>query len=88
MAGFGLPAGRQFFGSAISAVLQYFRLILCHTFNFLALKSNKEQLKFPICPYKIANVLNAGRIKHEVEQNANFLLSYFWLFSVYIRANG
>ena len=50
-------------GSAISAVLPYFGLVLCHTFNILALISKKEQFKIPLCAYKIANVLNAGRIK-------------------------
>ena len=62
MAGFGLPAGRQFFGSAISAVLPYFGLVLCHTFNFLALKSNKEQLKLQISPHEITNVLTGVKI--------------------------
>ena len=75
-------------GSAISAVLPYFGLVLCHTFNILALISKKEQFKIPLCPYKITNALNAGRSEDKFEQNANFQLPYFRLFSVYIRANG
>ena len=78
----------KFVESPLSAVLPYFGLVLCHTLNILALKSKKEQFKIPLCPYKITNALNAGRFEDKFEQNANFLLPYFWLFSVYIRANG
>ena len=64
-------------------------LVLRHTLNILALKlKKKEEFKIPVCQYKITNALNAGRIEDEIEQNANFLVPYFWLFSVYIRANG
>ena len=77
MAGCGLHDGCRFFGSAISAVLPYFGLILCHTLNFLSLKSNKEQLNLPISPYEIADVLTGVRIKHEFVPNAKFLLSNF-----------
>ena len=69
-------------GSAISAVLPYFGLVLCHTFNILAVKSKKEQFKIPLCPYKITDALNAGRFEDKFEENPNLLLPYFWLFSV------
>ena len=66
----------------LSAVLPYFGLVLCHTFNILAVKSKKEQFKIPLCPYKITDALNAGRFEDKFEENPNLLLPYFWLFSV------
>ena len=78
----------KFVESQLSAVLPYFGLVLCHTFKILALKSKKEQFKIPLFPYKITDTLNAGRIEDKFEHNANFLLPYFWLVLVYIRANG